>query len=103
SCGHLHPRQSSAAVKTVIYPVFIMMFVPAFVVEPGGRIALCLSFRIIGTSCSLIISASHFELCPAVFRQIMQNPLSVQPNTEAFLHDQSFMFCNCTEMLYCLH
>ena len=60
----LHSRQKVRSLQTIINPVFIMVFVPAFVVEPCGRIPFFFPFGIIRASCPLIVSASHTEFCP---------------------------------------
>ena len=99
---HFHSFEHGT-MRSVINPVFIMMLIAPFMMQPGRRIPLFLPLCIIRTSGSLVISTPHTKLCPSVFLQIMEQPLSVQTYLKACLHHKELMFCDRTKMSECVH
>src|SRR5699024_9335330 len=84
--GHRHSPDYCVTVNAVIYPMFKMMLISSVMVYPGGRKACGLSLCIVGTSVSLIISASHRKLCPGIFGQVVKDSLLIKPYLKTVFH-----------------
>ena len=74
------------------------MLIAPFMMQPGRGIALFFPLSVIRAPVSLKIFGSHKEFRRGIFRQVMHEALSVQPNRKASLHHQVFMVSNCSEM-----
>lgn len=62
---HLHSHELSVAlVGAVIYPIFQMMLIPAFVMQPRARIPLFFSLSVVRAPSPLEVSCSHRKLRP---------------------------------------
>ena len=83
---HRHSPDYCVTVNAVIYPMFKMMLISSVMVYPGGRKACGLSLCIVGTSVSLIISASHRKLCPGIFGQVVKDSLLIKPYLKTVFH-----------------
>ena len=100
---HLRSHDHMLSIQGIIHPVFKMMLVSALMMQPGGGYPDILPFSIVGTPCSLIIFASDQKFRRMIFRQIVEQALLIQPDTEAIPHDHKFMFRNCFKMQPWMH
>ena len=88
---------------SVIYPIFKMMFVSSFVMQPGSRYSGGFSLCIVRASGPLIVFCSHHELGRRIFRQVMHKSLLIQSHLKTILHNQKFMGCDRLKMSPCVH
>lgn len=96
---HGHGRHSSRyGMHAVIDPVLVMVFIPALVMQPGGRIALRLPFRIVRAPVSLIILRTDAKFLRHIFRKIVRKPLPVKPHGKASLCHKPFVIGDCLKM-----
>ena len=93
-----HSRPGLCFIGTIVNPVFIVMFVPALMVQPCSRIACRLPFRIVRTSVSLVIFDSYQKLRRSIFGQVVQQSLTVQPYRKTAFQYQICMVCDCFKM-----
>ena len=100
---HLHPDHPVRSIQTIIDPVFIMVLISPFVVQPCKGNACRLTFCIIRTSVSLIILTADFEFRPAIFGKIMQKPLPIKSHAETMFHYEQFMPRDRAKMSYRFH
>ena len=77
-----------------------MVAVSAFVVEPGAGVADILTLGIIGAAVALKIAGADKKFCRGKFGQIMQKPLSIEPDSETADHDQLFVADHCAQMIH---
>ena len=97
--GHLHARKPVATHRRILDPIFQMVPVSPFVVQPCAAVAFGGPFRFIGAAVSLIIPYTGPELLRTVLGEIMGNSLPVQANLEAMLPDQVSVPCNGRKMV----
>ena len=86
-------------INAVINPIFKMMFVPSFMMQPGPRIPTFFLFSRIRTAVSLKIQHSCPEFLRSIFGQVMHQPLPVKSHFKTALHNDPLMLCNCPEMV----
>lgn len=79
---------NAVTADAVIRPVFEMVAIPAFMMEPGGAITLCPSLGIVGTVVALIVFDASQKLHRGVFGKIVGQPLPVEPQPEAVFSHQ---------------
>ena len=100
---HLLANDPLFWIGTVVDPVFIMMPVPPFMVQPRGRISGSFPLCIVRASRSLVIFAAHEELRRRIFWHIVQQTLLIQSNLKTLFHHQHLMVIDRTKMLPCFH
>ena len=84
------PKESFSPLQKAVWsavirinPIFIMMPVAAFMMEPCKGIAFLLPFGVIGTLIALIIMRSNQKFSRRIFGQIVQQALRIQTETKA--------------------
>ena len=97
---HRHRSHSALnALRAVIHPVFVMMPVASFMMQPCRRIPYILPLRVVRASISLIIFCSDPEFRPGIFGKVMTDALPVQADRKASFHHQILMIGNRLKML----
>ena len=101
---HRHRSHSTGqCLHAVIDPVFVMMFIPALMVQPGAGITDIFSFRIVGAACPLIVFCPYPELCGTILGHIMQQSLFIQTYLKAALCHKDLMMCDRFKMFPDIH
>ena len=98
AAGHFCAHDHVFAVERIVDPVFKMVKVAAFVVEPGGGHADVLPFRVIRAAGSLIIKGADQKFRRSIFGEIVQESLPVQTDLEAVLTHHPFVAGDRPEM-----
>ena len=98
--GHAHVFDGHRTVRMplVIGPVFIMMFVAAFVVQPGVRDPEVVALGVVRALRALVVACPDEEFRRGIFAQIVQKSLPVETDAEAFLHHNVPVFRDRTKM-----
>ena len=97
---HRHRSHSALnALRAVIHPVFVMMPVASFMMQPCRRIPYILPLRVVRASISLIIFCSDPKFRPGIFGKVMTDALPVQADRKASFHHQILMIGNRLKML----
>ena len=87
-----------ASLQIVIDPVLLMMLVASLMMEPGFCHAGLFPLSVVRTAIALIEPDARRKLCPAVFAQIMDQSLAVQPYSKTVLSYEPAVFSDCFEM-----
>ena len=75
-----------------------MMLIPSLMMQPRRREARFQPFYRVRATIPAVILDSRLKLRPAVFTEVMQKPLLVEPDPEAVLHNLPLMSINCLKM-----
>ena len=82
----------------IIDPVFKMMLIAPFMMQPGRRIPLLLAFRHIRTAIALIVFHAVEKLLRRILGQIVHQALPVQPHCKTAFHHQQPVMCDRLKM-----
>lgn len=96
--GHLHARKPVATHRRIIDPIFQMVPVSPFVVQPCAAVAFGGPFRFIGAAVSLIIFYPWNPFNRGIFGEIMRQPLPIKAHSEAMLPDKRSMMVDGFQM-----
>lgn len=84
--GHFHAAHFVVQGGGIIDPVFEVVFVAAFVVEPGGGVALFEAFGFVGAFVALEVPDAGQEFGGGEFAHVVEKPLPVKAGAEAIFH-----------------
>ena len=85
--------------RAVIHPIFQMVPVAPFVMQPGRRIAFVFALLVVWTVVTGVIFCAEQKLGGRIFGKVMQQSLPVKPQPETALQHQPFVTCDGFEML----
>ncbi len=92
-------RADGTCGRVIVAPIFKMMTVTTFVVHPGQRISISITFAFIWTAGSLIISCTYPKFGRTVFGKIVHQAAPWNPRAEAVFDYLMTVKCNRPKMI----